>query len=295
MKKKKWLLVALCIMVLPVVFLSSVHADVGNSFSGGGSSGGGWSGGGSYSSGGSYSGGGLGSFIFLGGVGPFGIVIGFLFLALVIYSRYKQGGNIQPTPYSQSSSRTVINEAAAIEKIKAVDPDFSADKFKTFAGEVYITLQEAWEAKDWKGVRPFESNALFNTHNRQIQEYIDMKKTDHMNMQNIREVTIAEYKEDGNQEILVVKLYASLLNYVTDDNTGKIIEGSDKNYVHRNYRLEFIRSKGVKTVVDKDISVTNCPNCGAPTTVTSSGECEYCHSVITNGNYGWVLNKYAAW
>lgn len=288
MKKKKWLLVAVCIMILPVVFLSSIHADVGNSFSGGGSSGGGWSGGGGYS------GGGFSSFIFLGG-SPFGIILTILILALVFYFRYKQGGSPQPTPYSQNSSRQVINEAAAIEKIKAVDPNFSADKFKAFAGEIYITLQEAWEAKDWKGVRPFESNALFNTHNRQIQEYIDMNKTDHMNMQNIREVTIADYREDGSQEILVVKLYASLLNYVTDDNTGKIIEGSDKNYVHRNYRLEFIRSKGVKTEADKDMSVTNCPNCGAPTTVTSSGECEYCHSVITNGNYGWVLNKYAAW
>lgn len=289
MKKKKLLLVALCIIILPIVFLSSVHADVGNSFSGGGSSGGGWSGGGSYSGGGGFS-----SFIFLGG-SPFGIIVTLLILAFFAYVKYKNGGNVQPTPYSQRSSGQVINETAAIEKIKANDPDFSADKFKAFAGEVYITLQEAWEAKDWKGVRPFESNALFNTHNRQIQEYINMNKTDHMNMQNIREVTIADYKEDGNQEILVVKLYASLLNYVTDDNTGKIIEGSDKNYVHRNYRLEFIRSKGVKTVIDKDMSVTNCPNCGAPTTVTSSGECEYCHSVITNGNYGWVLNKYAAW
>lgn len=292
MKHKKILILAVCMLILPMLFLSSIHADVGNSFSGN-------SGGGGYSGG--FSGGGFSSFIFLGN-SPFGMVVMILILLFYAYSKYKQNGtnmqggsNTQGNSYMRSSSNRIINEPVAIEKIKEVDPEFSVDKFKTYAGEVYITLQEAWESKDWKSVRSFESNSLFNTHNRQIQEYIDMNKTDHMNMQNIRDITIAEFKEDGENEVLVVKLYASLLNYVTDDNTGKIIEGSDKNYVFRNYCLEFIRTKGVKTVVNKEISVTNCPNCGAPTTVTSSGECEYCHSVITNGNYGWVLNKYAAW
>lgn len=288
MKNKKWLFIVICLLLLPILFISTLNADVGNSFSGGGSSGGSF-GGGSY--GGS---GGFGSFIFLGGGSPFSFIIIIIVMAFILFIKYKQG-NMNNNMGTSYTPKPIVNEAAAIEKIKAVDPDFSADKFKAFAAEVYITLQEAWEAKDWKGVRPFESNALFNMHNRQIQEYIDMHKTNHLNMQNVREVSIAEFKEDGSQEILVVKLYASLLDYVTDDNTGKIIEGSDKNYAHRNYRLEFVRAKGVKTVVDKDISVTNCPNCGAPTTVTSSGECEYCHSVITNGNYGWVLNQYSAW
>ena len=51
----------------------------------------------------------------------------------------------------------------------------------------------------------------------------------------------------------------------------------------------------MKTAAEKDLQITNCPNCGAPTQVTSSGECEYCHSVITNGDFGWVLNQYMAW
>ena len=32
-----------------------------------------------------------------------------------------------------------------------------------------------------------------------------------------------------------------------------------------------------------------CPNCGAPTKITSSGKCEYCGSVITIGSHDWVL------
>ena len=72
-------------------------------------------------------------------------------------------------------------------------------------------------------------------------------------------------------------------------------QGQLSQYQHRFYYLEFIRSAGVKTAAEKDLQITNCPNCGAPTQVTSSGECEYCHSVITNGDFGWVLNQYMAW
>ena len=32
-----------------------------------------------------------------------------------------------------------------------------------------------------------------------------------------------------------------------------------------------------------------CPNCGAPTEITSSGQCPYCGSVVTNGEHDWVL------
>ena len=39
-----------------------------------------------------------------------------------------------------------------------------------------------------------------------------------------------------------------------------------------------------------DTNTTNCPNCGAPTKITSSGKCEYCGSIITTGEHDWVLS-----
>lgn len=291
MRKYRSLMIVMGMIVLVCLCANGISADVGNSFSGGGGSFGG--GGGS-----SYGGSGFGSFLFFTGGSPIGTLILVAFIGFIIYSNIKRSmnhNNANSVNRTMNSTHRICNEEAAIASIQQVDPDFSSEKFKSYASEVWITLQESWEAKDWKGVRPFESNELFNIHSRQIQEYINGNKTDHMNMQNIREVTIAQFKEDGDHEVLIVQLYASLLNYVSDDNTGKIIEGSDSDYVHRKYYLEFIRTKGVKSEAGKDLMTTNCPNCGAPTQVTSSGECEYCHSIITNGNYGWVLNKYAAW
>ena len=41
----------------------------------------------------------------------------------------------------------------------------------------------------------------------------------------------------------------------------------------------------------KATKTTNCPNCGAPTEVTSTGRCPYCHSVIVTKQYDWVLDN----
>ena len=38
--------------------------------------------------------------------------------------------------------------------------------FKAFAKTTFIKLQNAWTARDWKIIRPFESNELFEQHKR---------------------------------------------------------------------------------------------------------------------------------
>jgi len=56
------------------------------------------------------------------------------------------------------------------------------------------------------------------------------------------------------------------------------------------YHWKLIRRKGVLTKVNNQTNtVTQCPNCGANVFINASGECEYCESIISNGQYDWVL------
>lgn len=281
MKKKgsvgKYFVICLALCFCFSMLLLPTSADVGNSFTGG-------------SSGGS-SGGGFNGFFFFGS-SPLGILAFIIVVAFVMYSKSRNsGGSVSPGSFSSNH----FDEAQVVTRIQEVDPAFSAEHFKTYSSEVWLTVQEAWEKREWSVVRPFESNALFNVHNRQLNEYIEQQKTDHLDMQNIRKVAIADYRMDGEREAITVKLDASLLDYVTDDRSGKVLEGSKTQHQNRSYRLEFIRTTGIKTDTEKAMNTTNCPNCGAPTQVTSSGQCEYCKSVITTGEFGWVLNTFAKW
>ena len=79
-------------------------------------------------------------------------------------------------------------------------------------------------------------------------------------------------------------------DYVTDE-TGKVLESDPNKDWYMEYTMTFNRKVGVKTQAGlSNKSTTNCPNCGAPTTVTSSGKCDYCKSVITTGEHDWVLS-----
>ena len=79
-------------------------------------------------------------------------------------------------------------------------------------------------------------------------------------------------------------------DYIIDATTKQVIQGDkNKDWVMK-YKMTFARKKGVKTQRGtSNKSTTNCPNCGAPTDITSSGQCEYCGSVITTGEHDWVL------
>ena len=185
---------------------------------------------------------------------------------------------------------TFDNTAMVAAQIQALDPAFSSDKFIGFAREVFMTIQAAWTAKDWKPIRPFESETLFNTHKQQLDEYIRLGKTNVIEKIAIKHCSLQSFTQDGDKEVLTVVLNAVMRDYVIDDTTKKVLESDPNRDWYMRYEMVFNRKAGVKTDPGKKgTSITNCPNCGAPTEVTSSGQCAYCGSVITNGEHDWVL------
>lgn len=176
------------------------------------------------------------------------------------------------------------------EKIRSIDPNFSSDKFIGYAREVFMKIQEAWTTKDWRPIRPFESETLFNQHKQQLDEYIRSGKTNVVEKIGIKHCSLHSFQEDGDKEVLTVWLNAVMRDYVIDDETKKVLESDPNRDWYMKYEMVFNRKAGLKTDPSKKgNSITNCPNCGAPTEITSSGQCAYCGSVITNGEHDWVL------
>ncbi len=213
-----------------------------------------------------------------------------------IISRKKKKKASDPTIINKNISQqannetTIDNSAMVAAQIQAIDPAFSSDKFVGFAREVFMKIQEAWTARDWKPIRPFESEALFNQHKQQLDEYIRLGKINVVEKIGIKHCSLQAFRQDGDKEVLTVWLNAVMRDYVIDANTKKVLESDPNRDWYMHYEMTFCRKAGVKTDPGKKgNSITNCPNCGAPTEVTSSGQCSYCGSVITNGEHDWVL------
>ena len=232
----------------------------------------------------------------------------FLIIAIVIYLFIKKKAKQEGKSVSEvvDEIKRGVNDAtsqtgttgtakrAGLAQLQADDPNFNADKFEAWANEVFMSLQRAWSTKDWKVIRPFESEELFKEHSQQLQEYIDNGTTNIIGRVGIKQTEISDYSRDDKCEYITVQLYVTHLDYIKEDATGKIITGDQNTLWEMMYTMKFMRTIGTKTPDGGigEMNITNCPNCGAPTEVTSAGECEYCHSVITTGAYNWVLVEY---
>lgn len=216
------------------------------------------------------------------------VIVVFIILA-ILWNKKKKGntGSVTQTPVYQPKA------PADLTPLEALDPEFSSDQFISWAKEVFVTLNQAWTAKNWSKIRPFESDTLFREHSQLLDDYIKGGKTNVLDRVAIKDAVITNYYEDSQNEYLEVTMLTNMIDYVVEDATGKVTAGDKTTLWDMEYTLKFMRSRGVKTVSNMEgLATVNCPNCGAPTEVTSQGQCEYCKSVITTGKYNWVLCSY---
>ena len=219
------------------------------------------------------------------------VIIAIIGGSMYLMTRYGGKSNAVSSPKSNPIRSNLYQQNVAL-RIQQNDPHFSEEKFKTWVNEMFIKLQTAWTARDWSGIRPFESEELFSLHNSQLQQYIDMNRINVIERVSVRSTELINYSVDGDKELLVVDLQATMKDYIVDANTHAVLEGDPNRYWEMKYYLTFMRKNGVKTDPStSNKSTTNCPNCGAPTEITSAGQCPYCRSVITTGEHDWVLTK----
>ena len=295
MKRLKYILLIILTVFALNFCVTSVPADLGNhnsykSHSSGSSSR-------SYGSG--YGGGGYSGYRSYGSVGgettPISWVAAIVIVLIIVAVTYNKNKGVKSSGGSTAMpvQKTVPDRSQAItELIMKDDPAFSRDKFIGWAKEVFITLQMAWSERDFSKVRPFEKEELYRQHVMQIQEYINLGRINVLSRINVNRAYFTEFKKDNEYEYLTMYLEARMGDYIKDEKTGAVIKGDPNAEYNMRYLLTFIRKTGVLTDPAKSNSSTvACPHCGAPTQITSSGQCEYCGFIVTTGEFDWVLSN----
>ena len=274
----------------------SSSSDGGSSSSDWGSSSSSWDYDGGSSSGGYYG----GTFINFGS--PEFIIIAIIVIAAIIfiknYAKKKNGNdnnqfNYQNTmPVYTTSVHDVPQSHEQAEKIKAIDPLFSEEEFLSWTKDLYVKMQHAWTERKWEGMRPLETEKLFEQHNAQIQEYIRNKTINFFERIAVNYATIYSFRQTEEKDIVDVALKATKRDYIIDEKTGNVVQGNKNQDRITVYKMTFERTKGKLTAKGKEnLDAKNCPNCGAPLKFTSSGKCEYCGSIVSTGVHDWVLSN----
>ncbi|MFO0822750.1 MAG: Tim44-like domain-containing protein [Gemmataceae bacterium] len=186
----------------------------------------------------------------------------------------------RPTIYQE-------NLGAARTHFLQVDPNFSAATFRERVTYIFHSLQAAWTSRKWDGARPFETDAIFQTHRYWIEAYRAQNLRNVLDQIKVEKIELVRFGKDAFYDSITCRIFASMVDYV-EDAEGKVLRGSKTKPTRFSEYWTFIRSRRSKT---KQSENQNCPNCGAPLKVSMAGECEYCRSKITNGDFDWVLSR----
>jgi len=189
-------------------------------------------------------------------------------------------GRNDPTVYQS-------NLGAARTHFMEVNTDFSQPVFLTRVKHISHSLQDAWSSLNWDLARPFETDAIFQSHRYWIEAYRTQGLRNILDQVTVERIELVRFDKDAFYDSITCRIFASMIDYVVDAK-GNVVRGSKKTPTKFSEYWTFIRSRRAKKSTQDN---QNCPNCGAGLKVNMAGECAYCGSKITNGDFDWVLSR----
>lgn len=175
----------------------------------------------------------------------------------------------------------------AQQAFAARNPDFSWPAFESRVRAIFVALQAAWSERQWMKARPFETDALFNVHRYWMEMYQHQALVNRLENVMVGRVIPARFDQDAFFDVVTVRVWAAMRDYVVDRN-GQVVGGDPRRPREFSEYWTFIRRTDSQRRPRTEENA--CPNCGAPLQVNMAGECEYCQTRVTSGQFDWVLS-----
>ena len=304
------LALVLCVCLLGPRLLKKVGADLGG-FSGGsdygGSGGSDWGGGSSsWDSGSDWSSGssgwdddGNGFFFFpvgsssdSGDGGGFGNLLFYVVLILILIMIFSRKAQHQPAPNAGTAAgaqQTPGSKLMPMSEYAKLDPNFSESDLREKLSNVYVQMQNGCTARNIESLRPYFTDALYQQFDRQIKSLIASRRINRVDRIAVLDVTLRGFFQEGGDDHLVALLKTRITDYIVDEDTGKLVSGSDTAEKFMTYEWGLSRPTGTVTEAAGAVTERHCPNCGAPLSVNESAKCPYCDTVLTFKDHDWTI------
>jgi len=168
------------------------------------------------------------------------------------------------------------------------NPTFSWGEFEARVRLIFNELQEAWSTLQWERARPHETDSIFQMHRYWIDAYKRQGLRNALDQHRITAMQPVKIKEDAFYHSITLRIFAEGYDY-TVDQSGRVLSGSNKKLRRWSEYWTFIRHRNARPAPAR--ADLNCPNCGAPLKVNTTGICEFCGGKVTSGEFDWVLSK----
>ena len=194
----------------------------------------------------------------------------------------------------QNHAELTINEPVRVlrpmDEYLELDPEFDEERIKSRMSNLYVQMQETWQAKDISSLRPYMTDKFFSQMDKQLDQFRKLGRTDYTERIAVLSTDIRGWRQSAGMDYITVGLNSRIVSYTLDDRTGELISGDKKREKFMEYEIELCRKSGETTKPEAEgIHTETCPHCGAPLKLNASAQCEYCGSVITTVNTDWAI------
>ena len=217
---------------------------------------------------------------------PTAIVFAVIVLIGVVMSRSKTKNKSVP----EGATRTAQESLRPMNEYVQLDPKFDATAFGEKLGNLYVQMQNCWQAKNIESVRPYFTDALYQQMDRQLDALRRNGYTNYVERISVLGVNLRGFRQSDGEDHIIAELRTRIVDYTLNDKTGELVKGDKKKEKFLTYEWELTRASGRTTGAAEEMTVVNCPNCGAPLSINATAKCPYCDSVVTVDAHDWAIS-----
>ena len=214
------------------------------------------------------------------------IVFAVIVLIGVVMSRSKTKNTSVP----EGATRTAQESLRPMNEYVQLDPKFDATAFGEKLGNLYVQMQNCWQAKNIESVRPYFTDALYQQMDRQLDALRRNGYTNYVERISVLGVNLRGFRQSDGEDHIIAEIRTRIVDYTLNDKTGELVKGDKKKEKFLTYEWELTRASGRTTGAAEEMTVVNCPNCGAPLSINATAKCPYCDSVVTVDAHDWAIS-----
>lgn len=179
--------------------------------------------------------------------------------------------------------------AAHTRALLARHPELQWSTLETRARNIFMALQDAWSSGRWERARPFQTDALFQTHRYWIENYKRAGLQNALENIQIKALEPVKVSLDAYYESVTFRIFAQMRDW-TQNAQGQVVGGSKTQARMFSEYWTFVRMAGGDASASADTE--HCPSCAAPLDrVDLGGVCGYCETRIVGAEHAWVLSS----
>ena len=151
----------------------------------------------------------------------------------------------QYTPASAPPQETpAVSEQIDYRSLTMMDRSFDPDRFLKTAQDIFFKVQGAWNKQDRAALSALCGRELMQTWEEELSRLRSLNQQNRMENIALRESEISEVWTENGEDFITVRLYANLLDYTVDGQTGAVVNGSNSDPIEFQEYWTFSRPVG---------------------------------------------------